>query len=79
MLPDHPLATHYKVWLGWLVLFTANRCPDKLKQGVYRWFPMSIERPTSGGQIRDQEAAVQRTFHLEKLFLSFGTNGKDSM
>ena len=27
-------------------------------------FQMSIKRPTSGGQARDQEAAVQRTFHL---------------
>ena len=29
-------------------------------------FQMSIKRPTSGGQARDQEAAVQRTFHLER-------------
>ena len=29
-------------------------------------FQMSIERPTSGGQTRDQEGAVQRTFHLER-------------
>ena len=39
-------------------------------------FPMLIKRPTSGGQMRDQEAAVQQTFHLERR--SFGTNGKDS-
>ena len=29
-------------------------------------FQMSIKRPTSGGQTHDQEAAVQRTFHLER-------------
>ena len=29
-------------------------------------FQMSIKRPTSGGQTRDQEAAVPRTFHLER-------------
>ena len=29
-------------------------------------FQMSIKRPTSGGQTRDQEAAVRRTFHLER-------------
>ena len=29
-------------------------------------FQMSIKRPTSKGQTRDQEAAVQRTFHLER-------------
>ena len=29
-------------------------------------FQMSIKRPTSGGQTRNQEAAVQRTFHLER-------------
>ena len=29
-------------------------------------FQMSIKRPTSGGQTRDQEAAVQQTFHLER-------------
>ena len=42
---------------------------------------MSIKRPTSGGQTCVQEAAVQWTFHLQRssFFLSFGTNGKDSM
>ena len=40
-------------------------------------FQMSIKRPTSGGQMHDQEAAVQRTFHLERKQLAFGTNGKD--
>ena len=39
-------------------------------------FQMQIKRPTSGGQARDQETAVQRTFHLERN--SFSTNGKDS-
>ena len=29
--------------------------------------------------MRNQEAAVQRTFHLERSILSFSTNGKDSM
>ena len=29
-------------------------------------FQMPIKRPTSGGQVRDQEAAVQQTFHLER-------------
>ena len=45
-------------------------------------FQMSINHPTSGGQTHDQEAAVQRTFHLERnkqLLLSFGTNSKDLM
>jgi len=34
---------------------------------------MSIKLPTSGGQVRDQEAAVQRIFHLVRssfLYLS---------
>ena len=30
----------------------------------YRWFP--IKRPTSGGQMHNQEASVQQTFHLER-------------
>jgi len=29
-------------------------------------FTMPIKYPTSGGQARNQEAAVQRTFHLER-------------
>ena len=29
-------------------------------------FQMSIKRPTSGGQARTQEAAVQQIFHLER-------------
>ena len=29
-------------------------------------FQMSIKRPTSGGQARAQEAAVQQIFHLER-------------
>ena len=29
-------------------------------------FQMSIKRPTSGGQMHDQEAAVLQTFHLER-------------
>ena len=29
-------------------------------------FQMSIKRPTSGGQTRDREAAVQRNFHFER-------------
>ena len=29
-------------------------------------FQMSIKRPTSGGQVCNQKAAVQRTFHLER-------------
>ena len=43
---------------------------------------MLIKRPTSGGgQVHDQETAVQRIFHLVRsraLLLSFSTNGKDS-
>ena len=43
---------------------------------------MPIKGPTSGGQARDQEAAVA-TANLspceEQLLLSFSTNGKDSM
>ena len=37
--------------------------------------------PTSGGQTRDQEAAVQQTYHLERssFFISFSANGKDLM
>ena len=44
-------------------------------------FQMSIKRPTSGGQTRNEEATVQRTFHLERSSFSylFTTNGKDSM
>ena len=41
---------------------------------------LTTKRPTSGGQTRDQEAAVQWTFQLQRtmqLLLSFGTNGKD--
>ena len=34
-------------------------------------FQMSIKRPTSGGQTRDQEAAVQRTLHLERSSFSY--------
>ena len=43
---------------------------------------MSIKRPISGGQMHDQEAAVQLTDlspSENKLLLSFGINGKDSM
>ena len=29
-------------------------------------FQMSIKHPTSGGQARAQEAAVQQIFHLER-------------
>ena len=29
-------------------------------------FQMSVKHSTSGGQMRDQEAAVQWTFHLER-------------
>ena len=29
-------------------------------------FQMSFKRPTSGGQARTQEAAVQQIFHLER-------------
>ena len=38
---------------------------------------MSIKRPTSGGQARTQEAAVQQIFHLERSSF-FSTNGRDS-
>ena len=41
-------------------------------------FQMSIKRPTSGGQARDQKAAVQRTFHLVRI-LSSNSNVKDSI
>ena len=41
---------------------------------------MSIKHPTSGWQTCNQEAAVQRTFHLERSsFLSFVINGKNLM
>ena len=39
---------------------------DPRKFSAIDGFQMSIKRPTSGGQTRDQEAAVQRTFHLER-------------
>ena len=35
-------------------------------RGCIDGFQMSIKRPTSGGQTRDQEAAVQQSFHLER-------------
>ena len=43
-------------------------------------FQMSIKRPTSLGQARIQETAVQQIFHLESssFFLSLSTSGKDS-
>ena len=31
----------------------------------YRWFP-NVKLPTSGGQARDQEAAVKQTFYFER-------------
>ena len=34
-------------------------------------FQMSIKHPTSGGQMCNQEAAVQRTFHLERSIFFF--------
>ena len=40
---------------------------------VLHWFQMPIKYPTSGGQVCDQEAAVQQTLHLERssfLYLS---------
>ena len=40
-------------------------------------FQMSIKRPTSRGQARAQEAAVQQIFHLERSSF-FSTNSKDS-
>ena len=43
---------------------------------VYKDVHMSIKRPTSGGQARDQEvhAALQQTFHFERSsFLYFST------
>ena len=40
-------------------------------------FQTSIKRPTSGGQVRDQKAAVQRTFHLVRILSN--SNVKDSV
>ena len=42
---------------------------------------VSTKHLTSGGQTSDQEAAVQRTFHLERssLFYLLCSNGKNSM
>ena len=34
-------------------------------------FRMTIKRPTSGGQTRNQEAVVQHTFHLERSSLFY--------
>ena len=39
---------------------------------------MSIERPTSGRQTRDQEAAVQQTFHLVRSSFFLSSMVKDS-
>ena len=35
-------------------------------KGTIDGLQMSIKCPTSGGQTRNQEAAVQQTFHLER-------------
>ena len=44
-------------------------------------FQTSMKRSTSGGQMRNEKAAVQRTFHFERnsIFLFFGTGSKDLM
>ena len=45
-------------------------------------FQMSTKHLTSGGHMRDQEAAVQQTFHLERtgfFYLSALAGGKDVM
>ena len=39
---------------------------QKRSHFVVDYFQMSIRRPTFGGQMRDQEAAIQQTFHLER-------------
>ena len=41
------------------------------------YFQMSIKCPTSGGQTRDQEAAVQQTFHFDRSSFCY-LSGKDS-
>jgi len=40
----------------------------------YRWFPSAIKHPTSEGQAHNQEAAVQRTFHLLSSFFHLPAN-----
>ena len=47
---------------------TAKRyhSPGRIAASFIDGFQMSIKRPTSGGQARAQEAAVQQIFHLER-------------
>lgn len=42
-------------------------------------YQLSIKLVTFGGQIRDQEAAVQQTFHLERTSFSFSTYGTQGL
>ena len=48
----------------------ANKTTVSAHHGIRRTidgFQMLIKRPTSGGQTHNQEAAVQRTFYLERV------------
>ena len=56
-----------------LYTFITKTCATILCRNtqLYMWQDMAIDgfqikRPTFGGQTRDQEAAVQQTFHLER-------------
>ena len=49
---------------GFLYMQVSKKCSYTICS--YRWVQRSIKRPTSGGLMRNQEAAVQRTFHNER-------------
>ena len=56
-------------------LFSAKGVVCKTTPPPIDSYQLSIKRATFGGQIRDQEAAVQQTFHLERTSFSFSTYG----
>ena len=55
-----------KLFLNTLILGNETMEYGKLFQIDTDGFQMSIKCPTSGGQARAQEAAVQQIFHLER-------------
>ena len=55
----------------WLLIFNTMQQHQLVKTQVIDGFQMSIKRPTSGGQARAQEAAVQQIFHLERSSFFF--------
>ena len=66
---DPPTSLNLKPALSiYCVVSTGQRvkCVYEFKVLDIDGFQMSIKRPTSGGQARAQEAAVQQIFHLER-------------